>query len=159
MRMSTNGQITDHLKYDQHFSVHFRIRALETMDDVTFGFGFHTTDFFYLTTHNSEEQLHIPHLPPGEYEVTCNIARMPLLPGVYSLRFGVTSGQASRSVYYGENLMPFRVIGEVPITIRRGFIALDANWALADSDSSTMTLETIDSRGKATTTKNNDAIP
>lgn len=112
------------------FVVQFRIRVLQNLNEVTFGFGFHTTDFLYLTTHNSEEQLNISHLSPGEYEIACKVNRLPLLPGVYSLRFGVTAGQAARTIFYGENLKHFQVAGDVPITVRDGFFALDARWAL-----------------------------
>jgi lipopolysaccharide transport system ATP-binding protein len=127
-----DNQSVDRLSYNHDCVVHFRIRVLQSLDKVTFGFGFHTTDFLYLTTHNSEEQLNISHLPSGEHEIVCKIARLPLLPGVYSLRFGVTSGQAARTIFYGENLKHFQVIGDVPITVRDGFFALDAHWMLED---------------------------
>jgi lipopolysaccharide transport system ATP-binding protein len=128
------GGRTDRLAYDHDFTACFRVTANTDLTDVTFGFGFHTTDFLYLTTHNSEEQLHIRDLPSGEHEVLCTVGRMPLLPGVYSLRFGVTAGQGARTVFYGENLLHFQVVpekaGDVPITVREGFFALDACWSL-----------------------------
>ena len=126
------GHASDRLAYSQNCAINFKVKALKCLNDVTFGFGFHTTDFLYLTTHNSEEQLHIAQLLPGEHDILCNIRRLPLLPGVYSLRFGVTAGQAVRPVFYGENLKHFQVIGEVPITIRDGFFALDAYWSVND---------------------------
>jgi len=128
------GQKTERLSYNQDCVIHFKIRALHNLDEVTFGFGFHTTDFLYLTTHNSEEQLHIAHLPSGEHEIACKIKRLPLLPGIYSLRFGVTSGKAARTIFYGENLAHFQVLGDVPITVREGFFALDAHWALGNPE-------------------------
>ncbi len=127
-----NNQRTDRLSYNYDCIVNFKIRVLKTFDKVTFGFGFHTTDFLYLTTHNSEEQLHISHLDCGEHEIACKIRHLPLLPGVYSLRFGVTGGQVARTIFYGENLKHFQVIGDVPITARDGFFALDANWMMED---------------------------
>ena len=130
--LDQNSQRTDRLTYNHDCAVHFRVRVLQGLDDVTFGFGFHTTDFLYLTTHNSEEQINISYLPPGEHEIVCKIARLPLLPGVYSLRFGVTSGQAARTIFYGENLKHFQVVGDVPITVRDGFFALDAHWRIED---------------------------
>ena len=124
------GQRTDRLAYNHDCMIQFRIRVHQNLDEVTFGFGFHTTDFLYLTTHNSEEQLHIPQLPLGEHDVICKISHLPLLPGVYSLRFGVTAGQAARTIFYGENLKHFQVIGDIPITVRNGFFALNAYWAI-----------------------------
>lgn len=126
-----DGQISDRLTYRQDCVINFKVRALKKLDDVTFGFGFHTTDFLYLTTHNSEEQLHVAQLSPGVHDVLCKISHLPLLPGVYSLRFGVTAGQAVRTIFYGENLRHFQVTGEIPITVRDGFFALNAHWSLS----------------------------
>lgn len=132
--MGYDNQRTDRLPYNHDCSVHFRIRVHQKLDEVTFGFGFHTTDFLYLTTHNSEEQLRVSQMAPGEHNLALKIARLPLLPGVYSLRFGVTAGQAAGTIFYGENLKHFQVIGDIPITVRQGFFALDAQWVLGDND-------------------------
>jgi len=122
------GQKVESLSYNQNCSIHFKIHALEELEEVTFGFGFHTTDFLYLTTHNSEEQININHLPRGYHEIICKINQLPLLPGIYSVRFGITAGQAARTVFYGESLKHFQVVGDIPITVRDGFFALDAHW-------------------------------
>lgn len=127
--LNHKGEKSDCLSYNQDCVVHFKLRVIQNLDEITFGFGFHTTDFLYLTTHNSEDQLNISHLSVGEHEVVCNISNLPLLPGVYSLRFGVTAGQAAGSIFYGENLKHFQVVGDVPITVREGFFALNALWA------------------------------
>lgn len=132
--LNHDGQNTDRLTYNNDCLINFKIQVNQLLDDVTFGFGFHTTDFLYLTTHNSEEQLHVHHLPIGAHEIQCKIAHLPLLPGVYSLRFGVTAGKAARTIFYGENLKHFQVVGDVPITIRDGFFALDAQWKLVDRE-------------------------
>jgi hypothetical protein len=116
------------LSYSQNCSIHFKIHVLEELEGVTFGFGFHTTDFIYLSTHNSEEQLSINRLFPGDHEITCKVNKLPLLPGIYSIRFGITAGQAARSLFYGESLKHFQIVGDIPITIRDGFFALDAYW-------------------------------
>lgn len=139
-----DGKSTDLVSYGHDCILHFEIRVLRDLDDVTFGFGFHTTDFLYLTTHNSEEQLHIDHLGIGDHVVECKVANLPILPGVYSLRFGVTAGKAARTVFYGENLLHFKVEGDIPITVRDGFFALDAHWSLKGNeelDSSGMVME------------------
>ncbi len=122
------GRQVESLSYIQNCSIHFKIHVLQELEEVTFGFGFHTTDFLYLTTHNSEEQLKINRLPPGDHEITCKVNRLPLLPGIYSVRFGITAGKAARTIFYGESLKHFQVIGNIPITIRDGFFALDAHW-------------------------------
>lgn len=131
--VDVSSRSTDYVTYNQDCELSFRILVTNELDDVTFGFGFHTTDFLYLTTHNSENQLSITNVSVGEHVIKCKIHRLPLLPGVYSLRFGVTAGQTARTVFYAENLLHFQVIGEVPITQRDGFFALNANWRLASN--------------------------
>jgi hypothetical protein len=123
------GRNTDHLQHGEGFRIRFRLRALRDLSDLTFGFGFHTTDFLYLFTHNSESQITVPKLPIGEHDVQCEIERLPLLPGVYSIRFGVTAGRAAAAVYYGENVKHVQVVGEVPVTSRDGFVSIDAQWS------------------------------
>lgn len=122
------GRKVESLSYSQNCSIHFKIHVIQELEDVTFGFGFHTTDFLYLTTHNSEEQLNTDRLAPGYHEITCKVNRLPLLPGIYSVRFGITAGKAARTIFYGESLKHFQIIGDIPITIRDGFFALDADW-------------------------------
>ncbi|MDD2660032.1 MAG: ABC transporter ATP-binding protein [Methylococcales bacterium] len=122
------GRKVEKLSYNQNCSIHFKIDVHQELEDVTFGFGFHTTDFLYLTTHNSEQQININTIHQGCHDVSCEINQMPILPGIYSVRFGITAGQAARTVFYGESLKHFQVIGSVPITIRDGFFALDAHW-------------------------------
>lgn len=125
---SRDGRTFSRLEFEADCVISFRIRVHQKLDTLTFGFGVHTTDFLYLTTHNSETQLAVEELEPGEHEIKCLVRKLPLLPGVYSLRFGVTAGQAARTVFYGENLKHFQVVGSVPITVREGFFALDAGW-------------------------------
>lgn len=121
---------TNRLFYNRDCSVQFKFRVLNDLYRATFGLGFHTTDFLYLTTHNSEEQLNIDHLPKGEHDIVCKIKKLPLLPGIYSLRFGVTAGQGATTVFYGENIKHFQVVGDIPITIRQGFFGLEAQWTM-----------------------------
>jgi hypothetical protein len=125
-----NGNRTDEVIYDQNVELQFTINLSADLENITFGFGFHTTDFLYLTTHNSEDQLSISHLQKGTHAIRCLVRRLPLLPGVYGLRFGVTTGQLARTVFYAENIIHFQVKGEVPITSRDGFFTLDANWSI-----------------------------
>ncbi|OAI01094.1 ABC transporter ATP-binding protein [Methylomonas methanica] len=134
-----DGQKVDSISYSGDCSLHFKIHSLRELEDVTFGFGFHTTDFLYLTTHNSEEQLNINLLPIGNHEICCDIKNLPLLPGIYSLRFGITAGQTARTVLYGENLKHFQIVGDIPITIREGFFALDAMWTQQTSKQAPVT--------------------
>ncbi len=125
----SDGTPTEALAHDCDCVIAFSVRAREALHDVTFGFGFHTTDFLYLATHNSEVQLPAVDLEQGEYIIRCSVKRLPLLPGVFSMRFGVTCGSSARAIFYAENLRSFQVTGDIPITQRDGFFALESTWA------------------------------
>jgi len=144
-----DGNESASLNYAEPFTIRFEILAHAELDQVTFGFGFHTTDFLYLTTHNSESQLQKISLPPGLHTVDCQVTTLPLLPGVYSLRFGLTAGESARTVLYGENLLHFQVEGKIPLTVRDGFFALEAEWLLAKQGNSsaqnTLSQQTVNS--------------
>ncbi len=129
--IDSRGKRTNEVYYDQNLELQFTIALKINLDNLTFGFGFHTTDFLYLTTHNSEEQLKITRLTTGIYKINCRVTDLPLLPGVYGLRFGITSGHVARTVYYAENIIHFQVKGNVPITSRDGFFALNAEWSIS----------------------------
>ena len=115
-------------------AVSLKFRLFQEIDDITFGVGVHTTDLLYLTTHNSEQQLTTSTFLPGEYEVQCRINCLPLLPGVYSLRVGITAGKAARTIFYAENLYHFQVVihedEHISSANRDGFFALDARWII-----------------------------
>ncbi|MEJ2644250.1 MAG: ABC transporter ATP-binding protein [Gammaproteobacteria bacterium] len=130
--LDESGHSTVKLPYRRPMTVSLRFKVSKVLEDMTFGVGVHTTDFLYLTTHNSEDQLHIRRVEPGICVVECQVDTLPLLPGVYSLRVGVTAGAAAGNVFYGENLLHFQVVSDpahpIPVAIRNGFFALDATW-------------------------------
>lgn len=125
-----NGGRIEQIDHGSEVQVAIRFRASSNLRHVTFGVGIHTTDFIYLTTHNSEQQLQVEELGPGAYEVRCSIADFPLLPGVYSLRLGVTEGKAARTIFYAENVCHFQVTETAHLTTanREGFFPLKATW-------------------------------
>ncbi|MBS3963216.1 MAG: ABC transporter ATP-binding protein [Methylomonas sp.] len=130
---AAGGRI-NYLQFNEDCAINFEINVKHEITDITAGFGFHTTDFLYLTTHNSEQQLSIPVLPTGKHILTCNINKLPILPGVYSIRFGITAGKSASTALYGENLKHLQILGKIPITIRDGFFALEASWSHAKID-------------------------
>lgn len=120
------------ISYQDDIIVVFKIKINTALKNLKFGLGIHTTDFIYLSTHNSEQQLNINKLQPGVHEIACHILKLPLLPGVYSLRAGITAGEISAKIFYGENLLHFNVLapesGHLPASMREGFFVLNANW-------------------------------
>ncbi len=131
--LDDNDNPINDIGYSKPFSIQINFTLTSPLTLPTFGVGIHTTDFLYLATHNSEEQLSIKRLNKGAHSVKCRITGLPLLPGVYSLRLGITDGETARTVYYGENIKHFTVTENyelpIPITQRDGFFTLNANWS------------------------------
>ena len=127
-----DGLDTHVITYRTNFKVRLRVNVMAELHKPTFGIGVHTTDFLYITTQNSEQQLRIGTLSPGRYDIICDIADCPLLPGVYALRLGISEGTASRGVFYGENLLHFQVVSNADRPLSEanshGFFALEARW-------------------------------
>ena len=106
-----------------------------------FGFGFHTTDFVYLATTQSLNQIDQPILRPGRYRIRFHLDRMPLLPGVYAVRIGVALGDAFQSLFYVENAAQVRVVDErlnraIHAADGEGFIHLEGSWQLFEAEDS-----------------------
>lgn len=122
---------TDRVDHGSNATVLIQFTARTNLRHLTFGLGVHTTDFIYLTTHNSEQQIHVEELQPGAYEIRCRISDFPLLPGVYSLRLGITEGAAARTIFYSDNVQHFHVRDTQSLTSanRDGFFPLRAQWS------------------------------
>jgi len=131
--------------YHAPATVSLRFKVWKELTDATFEVGVHTTDFLYLTTHNSEGQLHINHVKPGICVVECRIGAMPLFPGVYSLRVAVTAGAAAADVFYAENVLNFQVVNNpahpIPVPDREGFFALNATWHIEGAETRSTKIE------------------
>jgi lipopolysaccharide transport system ATP-binding protein len=131
--LDARGNAGSMVTFRSDLAVRLRFRVMKELKVPTFGMGVHTTDFLYLSTYNSEQELHIERLLPGTYEMLCRIRRSPLLPGVYAVRLGITEGIAAREVFYAENLVHFQVVADAASPIapanRHGFFALEASWA------------------------------
>ncbi|WP_300156353.1 ABC transporter ATP-binding protein [Solidesulfovibrio sp.] len=96
-----------------------------------FGIGVHTSDFLYLTTYDSRDEIWIDEVGPGEHEAVCRISRIPFTPGIYSLRLGVSGGGVEKRIFYGENLLNFQVQGDERhrnVSGSEGLVLLDATW-------------------------------
>jgi hypothetical protein len=101
------------------------------------GFGFHTTDFFYLATVQSVDSLDIDSLSPGEHEVTYRLNSVPFIPGVYSIRVGVALGEYFQALFYAENVAQITVFDEhisrsVVSAPNEGFVRLSGEWILKE---------------------------
>ncbi len=117
---------------EDRFSVHIRLKCNIPIDNVTIGLGIHTTDFVYLTTHNSEALDSVVNLDAGTHDIYLRIKNFPLLPGVYMWRMGITCGDTGKAIFYSENIQQISVSApanaRIPSSMRDGFFTLNADW-------------------------------
>lgn len=126
-----DGSLTNRVLVNDALDIRIRYRNHHALAQPKFGIGVHTSDFLYLTTYDSRDEIDLETLEPGEHEAVCRIARLPFTPGVYSLRLGVSAGKVENTIFYGENLLNFHVEGEERfrnVAGSEGFILLDAHW-------------------------------
>jgi ABC-type polysaccharide/polyol phosphate transport system ATPase subunit len=89
-----------------------RIKANKPLVAPMLHIGIHTTDFVYLSTATSPQELRNTTLPPGIHEFSLDVNHFSLLPGIYSIRFSVDVEDPIKNVLYGENLYHFTVISK-----------------------------------------------
>jgi len=137
--LSDTGTRIDRVESNSDATISMRFRITTELRNPTFGIGIHTPDFLYLATQNTEGIKHLENMTLGEYELRCVISHLPLLPGVYSLRAGVTDGDAARTVFYAENLHHFQVVmkheSNLKTSGRDGFLSLTSSWHLTPDNS------------------------
>jgi lipopolysaccharide transport system ATP-binding protein len=124
------GSRTTSVEFLQPMRVRLTFNARTPLRQMTFSIGLHTTDFVYLTAHNTAYE-------PVDFEkgvhcVELEIKALTLLPGVYCVLawIGPPNG---RTVFYGENLSSFRVFAQnyrVTRQSARALVHMDATWNL-----------------------------
>jgi lipopolysaccharide transport system ATP-binding protein len=138
--LDKSGKAVDKIMHNDDVTVSILYKTNIELVKPSFGLGVHTTDFLYLATDNSNRKFAGMRLAPGVYEARCRIRKFPFLPGVYSLRLGINSGELSKTYFYGENLVNFQVGGEDVVRGAEGtegFVPMDASWENATSEGST----------------------
>lgn len=129
---SEGGASLDHVPSGGDLVIHLRLKCHKSLKNVTIGLGVHTTDFVYLATHNSEASNSAVTLSRGEHEVFVRVKNLPLLPGVYMWRMGISHGEMGKTAFYADNLLQLSVDmpegARFPSSMREGFFALDAEW-------------------------------
>ena len=117
--------------HKQAISISLEFEVISEITDPVFGIGVHTTDFIYLATQHSINQLNLKKLKPGIHTLTLDIPSFPFMPGVYSIRSGVAIGASSQTIFYSENLLHFEVITEnlEDLTWNEGIVSLPGTWS------------------------------
>jgi len=101
------------------------------LKDIEIVYGFHTTDFVYISS------MATSHVPPeiglntGPHTIDCHVGHIPLTPGVYGIRIGIFDKLLTK-IFYGETLKVFSVRPRdgVPInkTILHALIDIPNTW-------------------------------
>ncbi|MDO8938534.1 MAG: ABC transporter ATP-binding protein [Methylicorpusculum sp.] len=139
--LNNEGNSVASIEYleDIEFKVTYVIKS--KLAEPIFGLGIHTTDFLYLATSQSLDQLASGLLHPGKYTLSYKVSNFPFLPGIYSLRLGVALNGSFQPVFYSEGVFPLHVIASKNInrsvlsTNNEGFISLDGKWSLVENHS------------------------
>ncbi|NOV28833.1 ABC transporter ATP-binding protein [Methylomonas sp. ZR1] len=128
--LNSSGNSITELKHTQAVTIKLVYEVKNQVRYPMFGVGIHTTDFIYLATQQSINQLKIEKLDIGIYEFNFEIESFPFMPGVYSIRAGVAEGSASRTIFYAENLLHFQVTSEnlADKTWNEGLVSLPGTW-------------------------------
>ncbi|MBD9355767.1 ABC transporter ATP-binding protein [Methylomonas sp. EbA] len=145
--LDINEQPISSIKYLQDIEFKITYRINKTLPEPIFGVGVHTTDFFYLTTSQSLDQLQLGKLVPGKYILSYKVSSFPFLPGIYSLRLGVALAGSYQPVFYSENTLPLQVVANdinraILSPQDEGFIALSGQWDLTPHDQNTLNFQT-----------------
>ena len=130
-----NGEATDIIVTGEvaEFAMTFDVRS--AISKPIIGFGFHTTDFIYLGTVQSLEQLALQELCPGRHRIIFRLTAVPLVPGTYSLRVGVALGDFFQPLFYAEDIK--QVTTTLPgsnlaasSSSQEGFISMPGHWRI-----------------------------
>lgn len=132
--LDDKNKVTENISRNSGMTVRLNIRVDQKLTAPSFGIGIHTVDFIYLATAISEESVSIEKLDCGEHCVTLTIPKVPLLPGVYALRFGINEGKVTAPVYYGESILNFQVLNTQSFrseAMQEGFVELPGVWRIS----------------------------
>ena len=126
--LDENGSPTTRIEFLRPMRIRLTFKARTPLRQVTFSIGLHTTDFVYLTAHNTAYEP--VDLDDGLHRVELEIRSLTLLPGVYCVLAWI--GQPyGRTVFSGENLLSFRVFARSYVVSRqraRALVHMDATW-------------------------------
>ncbi len=124
------GSFTDSVEFLRPMRIRLTFGARKPLRDIAFYIGLHTTDFVYLTNHNTAYE---PiDLDKGPHCVELEIKAVTLLPGVYCVLAWIGS-PSGNMIFYGENLTSFRVFAHDYAVTRlgdRALFHLEATWSL-----------------------------
>ena len=151
--LNSAGAAVEKIEHNAEVTVKLVFDAKSELNTPTFGVGIHTTDLLFLGTKDSEEQINVRAIGPGVFSILFHIASFPFLPGVYSLRAGVTTGELRSVAFYAEGIIHFQVESASinrARTMNDGFVPLEGSWEIGEYASQAKEMAIRDERVKGT---------
>ncbi|QSA95590.1 ABC transporter ATP-binding protein [Methylococcus sp. EFPC2] len=130
-----DGQTTDTFEHNEDIKAVLKFNLKMPLKSMCIGVGVHTPDLLYLANADSIDDITYRNISPGILEVVCNISKIKLWPGIYSIRIGIAEADADRNIFYGENLFHFQIVSSSinrTRTIGQGFFPLECSWQLLE---------------------------
>ncbi len=131
--LDAEGAPLDRIACHSDVTLSITFKSNIKLEKPMFGFGIHTVDFLYLSTEISEKQFEDKSLGPGLFVVKFHIQEFPFLPGVYSVRLGVNTGELAKNVFYQEGVLNFQVEAVNRYrtqSMQEGFVEMKGEWQL-----------------------------
>ncbi len=132
--VDSSGQRVNTIETGQDCQIRLHFRLTKNIDDLVFHIGFVTSDLLRLTVFNSiDEKIDFKGWRSGV--ISCNLNKIPLMPGVYGLFVSVTRSN-NIMLFKGEGLRYIKVIDSSYVFIRRNMdlVALDVSWKAQKED-------------------------
>ena len=129
--LGDSGEPSESFETGRPMTIRMAYTVVEPVPDLTFHFGFVTSDLLRFTEFNSlDEPFPLGRDTRGVVE--CRLPSLPLLPGVYGLYVSITRADLT-SFYKGESVKRLRVRDPGLRASRRntGLVALDTEWTFA----------------------------
>ncbi|MBI5752373.1 MAG: ABC transporter ATP-binding protein [Hydrogenophilales bacterium] len=105
-------------------------QAQKPIENIEIVYGFHTTDFVYISSMGTSHLTDEVKLVAGRNIIDCRVEHVPLTPGVYAIRIGVFDKLLTK-ILYGETLKVFSVLqNRIPLSkmTQQGLIDIPATW-------------------------------
>ena len=107
--LDREGKTQSHFATGTDLNVVLDLYLPRPLKKPVFGLGVHTPDLLYIGAERSEAKLPLDMLAAGKHQISCRMIALPLLPGTYSIRASIVSGDFPAEDFYGENLVSFQI--------------------------------------------------
>jgi ABC-type polysaccharide/polyol phosphate transport system ATPase subunit len=114
-------------------TIRCKFSVQKSIRDVEIVYGFHTTDFVYISSMHAHGSEVSGDIEKGRAAIDCNIKELPLDPGVFAIRIGIFDRLLTK-IFYGENLKIFNVTpaqGNQSKAILPGLVTVPSSWKLS----------------------------